>query len=337
MANLYDLTDYWNNAGQTFTAIKMNVTDGASQAGSLLLDLQVGGSSKFAVRKDGVAVVPLKAYAGTLAAAGNTQGTAALVTLPWTRLTATANDQGAQAPAATVGACCFVLNDTDYRLRFYPAVGEAIGGMAANQYVSLPGRTSIRLRCWTAGVWTSDEGANSANGPLPNGLLRANNGGGFGNAVDLCNPNGTPLFSFGAGGGILNLSTLPLRMPGDNNTYFMQWVDGGNQGRGAFQVVNVNELSIQTRATGGYVKSAQFYPAESGVNFVGFTAAATGAPAKVSAKGGDANVDLLLEGLGTGLVRFGAYQVDGAVAAQGYLRIKAADGTIIRLLARSDT
>lgn len=53
-AYLYDLTDTWNAGGTTFTAVKMNVTDTASAAGSLLMDLQVGGVSKFSVTKAGV-------------------------------------------------------------------------------------------------------------------------------------------------------------------------------------------------------------------------------------------------------------------------------------------
>lgn len=51
--NIYDLADIWNAGATTFTAIKMNVTDTASSAGSLLLDLQVGGTSQFKVSKAG--------------------------------------------------------------------------------------------------------------------------------------------------------------------------------------------------------------------------------------------------------------------------------------------
>jgi hypothetical protein len=51
--NIFSMVDTWNNAGTTFTAIKMNVTDTASAAGSLLMDLQVGGSSLFSVTKTG--------------------------------------------------------------------------------------------------------------------------------------------------------------------------------------------------------------------------------------------------------------------------------------------
>jgi hypothetical protein len=51
--NIYDLVDTWNAGGTTFTSIKMNVTDTASNASSLLMDLQVGGASKFRVTKGG--------------------------------------------------------------------------------------------------------------------------------------------------------------------------------------------------------------------------------------------------------------------------------------------
>lgn len=51
--NIYDMADTWNDGGTTFSAIKMNVTDSASNAASLLMDLQVGGSSVANFRKDG--------------------------------------------------------------------------------------------------------------------------------------------------------------------------------------------------------------------------------------------------------------------------------------------
>jgi hypothetical protein len=52
-SNIYDLADTWNDGATTFTAIKMNVTDTASAAASKLLDLQVGGVSRFTVAKGG--------------------------------------------------------------------------------------------------------------------------------------------------------------------------------------------------------------------------------------------------------------------------------------------
>lgn len=50
-ANIYDMADTWNDAGTTFTAIKMNVADTASASGSLLMDLQVDDVSQFSVGK----------------------------------------------------------------------------------------------------------------------------------------------------------------------------------------------------------------------------------------------------------------------------------------------
>lgn len=47
------LTDTWNASGTAFTAIGMNVTDTGHAAGSKLLDLQVGGTSKFSVAPSG--------------------------------------------------------------------------------------------------------------------------------------------------------------------------------------------------------------------------------------------------------------------------------------------
>lgn len=48
-----DLSVTWNNAAVAFTGIKANITDTASNAASLLMDLQVGGVSKFSLLKTG--------------------------------------------------------------------------------------------------------------------------------------------------------------------------------------------------------------------------------------------------------------------------------------------
>jgi len=53
MANIYDMTDTWNDGATVFTSIKMNVTDTASASGSKLIDLQVGSSSKFSADNSG--------------------------------------------------------------------------------------------------------------------------------------------------------------------------------------------------------------------------------------------------------------------------------------------
>lgn len=52
-APLLDATQTWNNAAITFTGLKFNATDTASNAASLLMDLQVGGTSKLKADKTG--------------------------------------------------------------------------------------------------------------------------------------------------------------------------------------------------------------------------------------------------------------------------------------------
>lgn len=67
-----DLSVTWNNAGVTFTGLKFSVTDTASNAASLLMDLQVGGVSKFSVDKTGkvIAAVGASPTNPTLTVAG---------------------------------------------------------------------------------------------------------------------------------------------------------------------------------------------------------------------------------------------------------------------------
>ena len=50
-----NMAQTWNNAAVTFTGLKANITDTASNAASLLMDLQVGGVSQFSVGKAGLA------------------------------------------------------------------------------------------------------------------------------------------------------------------------------------------------------------------------------------------------------------------------------------------
>lgn len=64
-ASVADLIQTWNNVATTFSAIKMDVTDTASAAGSMLINLLVGGAARFQVTKAGNVTA-----AGTLAVTG---------------------------------------------------------------------------------------------------------------------------------------------------------------------------------------------------------------------------------------------------------------------------
>ena len=53
-----NIASTWNNGSNKFDAIKVNVTNTASANTSLLMDLQVGGASKFKVGLDGTVTTP---------------------------------------------------------------------------------------------------------------------------------------------------------------------------------------------------------------------------------------------------------------------------------------
>ena len=86
------ISQTWNNASATFTGILENITDTTSSASSLLMDLQVGGATKFNVNKS-----------GNVSAAGNITGsyflgngsqlTGVAATSATTAVTVTANAQ----------------------------------------------------------------------------------------------------------------------------------------------------------------------------------------------------------------------------------------------------
>lgn len=61
-----DLSQTWNAGAVAFTGFKLNVTNTASAAASLLFDLQIGGSPRFNVRTDGLVTSAL-AYTNTIA------------------------------------------------------------------------------------------------------------------------------------------------------------------------------------------------------------------------------------------------------------------------------
>jgi hypothetical protein len=65
---LLNFAQTWNNAAVAFTALKLNVTDTTSAAASLLMDLQVGGATKFKVDKSGGIYMPAGTFITALSA-----------------------------------------------------------------------------------------------------------------------------------------------------------------------------------------------------------------------------------------------------------------------------
>lgn len=73
MAEIFNMTDAWNDPGIQYTSIKMNITDIASAPGSLPLDLLVNSASVFSVDKDGGFTIQRSTGSslGGMAVAGN--------------------------------------------------------------------------------------------------------------------------------------------------------------------------------------------------------------------------------------------------------------------------
>lgn len=68
-----DIAQTWNTTG-TPTAVKLNVTDTASNAASLLMDLQTGGTSRFSVSKNGNVALGANGSSGSPSIGRGTSG-----------------------------------------------------------------------------------------------------------------------------------------------------------------------------------------------------------------------------------------------------------------------
>ena len=78
-----NITQTWNNAAVAFTGLKFNVTDTASAAsGALLMDLQVGGSTKFNVAKSGLVTAPGLVISGTFGSATGNWWSSSTINVP---------------------------------------------------------------------------------------------------------------------------------------------------------------------------------------------------------------------------------------------------------------
>jgi len=129
MAFIYNLTDTWNSGATIFTSVKMNVTDTASNAASLLMDLQVGAVSQFNIGKAGVVTIGNNLLAKTDNAfdigASGANRPRNLYMGSWIRM---ANTTVAALPAAAtagVGACMLVTDALS------PTFGSAVVGGGA--------------------------------------------------------------------------------------------------------------------------------------------------------------------------------------------------------------
>jgi hypothetical protein len=135
--NLYDMTDTWNAGATTFTAIKMDVTDTASAAGSLLLDLQVGGTSRFSVSKTGVIITgSLGVSASTFLTFGGTTAAFPALKRSGTTLAVRLADDTADAPLT---ASALVSTASPVNTTSIAALGYSLTGSDASSLFDVSG------------------------------------------------------------------------------------------------------------------------------------------------------------------------------------------------------
>jgi hypothetical protein len=132
---ILDLSQTWNAGGVTFTGLKANFTSTASAADSLMLDLQIGGASKWKVDKDGDVT-----QTGSLTIAGAATG---ITTLNTTGLPTFVSGT---APAA--GGTQFVSCSSTAGLGFYFGTGDPTITAGKGSFYSRTDATTTTTRLW---------------------------------------------------------------------------------------------------------------------------------------------------------------------------------------------
>lgn len=129
MANIYDMADTWNDGATTFTAIKMNVTDTASASDSLLMDLQVGGASKFSVKKNGqVGVATNTSFSNLQAGGGIRFETGTVIGSAGAGQFALGDSTGATRVFASLGTTGYFQVDAGQFIGFGAVAGQTYNG-----------------------------------------------------------------------------------------------------------------------------------------------------------------------------------------------------------------
>jgi hypothetical protein len=104
---MVDMSGVWNTTGEP-TLVKYNVTNTASGANSLLLDLQVGGSSRFRVDKDGDVFAASSIFGAAVSVSSGFTGTTGTIT----NLTATNETVTSLTATAETVTSLTVTNET---------------------------------------------------------------------------------------------------------------------------------------------------------------------------------------------------------------------------------
>jgi hypothetical protein len=312
---LHSLTDAWNSGGTTFYAIRMNVTDTASAAGSKLIELQVGGVSQFAVDKSGnlVATGNLTGVngvlSGTLGVTGNT-------TLGGT-LTTTG--------AATLGGTAIPTSATLVTTTRAVATGTGLtggGSLSADRTLALTGQALALHNLATDGLIARTGAATVAGRTLTAGTnITVTNGNGVsGNPTVAL--EASPTIQFGSGA----VGTPSVTFTGDTDTGM--WRPGANliawstNGAERMRITSAGNVGIGTSAPETTLHVEAGFPITTTRRFS--TSAFGGEIHLQKGRGSSASPTIVLNGDGLGAEKWFGY--DGSTFRQAGMLTVEVDG-----------
>jgi hypothetical protein len=133
---------------------------------------------------------------------------------------------------------------------------------------------------------------------------------------------------------------MSLSSEGVGGNHYIEWQNAS--GNSIFTITSAkttttNPLQLQCNNSGIHfyqngVSILNVNAPSSNVNGLGVFGSATNVAPQIFAQGSDANIDILLAPKGTGRVRFGTFVGTGDVVCSGYIEVKAADGSIKKLM-----
>lgn len=161
---LINVTQTWNDGAVTFTAARINITNTASAAASLFLDLQVGGVSKFSVDRSGnITAAPTTGTGYIKLGAGGGEYIVA----------GTFNGEFGFAPAATVSQSNFYIDGNNIWVSV-PANGAYTWG-ATSGNASSSTTMDVKLFRDAAGIVAQRNGVNAQVSRIYNTFTDASN------------------------------------------------------------------------------------------------------------------------------------------------------------------
>ena len=193
---------------------------------------------------------------------------------------------------------------------------------------SMPSHTGLDFKC--ADTLFRINGSNSLDIVDPSLALRHKTrlGANYNDGRVVINENANPSITLGRSGeaGTPNIPIISSGLA----AYDSRLRGSGGTATSGTGNANIDAATLNVLYA-GTSQSFKVQGVASGVNYVTLTGTVTGSPPSVKAEGSDTNLDLLLQGKGSGVVRFGLHGAITTETLTGYITIKDAAGNIRKL------